>query len=70
MAKHTAKSEVELNLTVLCMTALPGQSLPAKDIAEFCGCSDKYINFIARKALEKLKKTHQNNSLLKEYLED
>ncbi len=50
-------SQVELILTVACITAERGETLSTHEIAELCGCSQRYIAQTIKKALAKLRLT-------------
>ena len=52
---YIPKINVDLGLSVLCVTAEQGQTLTFKDIADVCECNKTLIQAIQKSALDKLK---------------
>ncbi len=48
-------SEIDVALSVLCVTANQDEVLTQGEIAEVCGCSRGYIDKVEREAMKKIK---------------
>lgn len=62
-------SNIDLNLSVLCIVAKPGTVLTQAAIAEHCGCSRAYIDIVEKTAIKKLQ-IMVNTHPLKDWGED